>query len=118
MYKENMNYENQQRMIFDMVNEFGIPEIQPTKYETCEFIGFNQAKTCKDRAGKGVHFFLDDYQFQRLWNRPDAYINMLSQFRFIMSPDFSTYTDFPKSITDLQPLSQTLDRCIYADVRY
>lgn len=98
MYKENMNYENQQRMIFDMVNEFGIPEIQPTKYETCEFIGFNQAKTCKDRAGKGVHFFLDDYQFQRLWNRPDAYINMLSQFRFIMSPDFSTYTDFPKAL--------------------
>lgn len=29
MYKENMNYENQQRMIFDIVNEFGIPEIQP-----------------------------------------------------------------------------------------
>lgn len=23
MYKENMNYENQQRMIFDIVNEFG-----------------------------------------------------------------------------------------------
>ena len=42
MYKENMNYENQQRMIFDIVNEFGIPEIQPTKYEPCEFIGFNQ----------------------------------------------------------------------------
>lgn len=98
MYKENMNYENQQRMIFDIVNEFGIPEIQPTKYEPCEFIGFNQAKTCKGRAGKGVHFFLDDYQFQRLWNRPDAYINMLSQFRFIMSPDFSTYTDFPKAL--------------------
>ena len=90
MYKENMNYENQQRMIFDMVNEFGIPEIQPTKYEPCEFIGFNQAKTCKDRAGKGVHFFLDDYQFQRLWNRPDTYINMLSQFRFVMSPDFGS----------------------------
>lgn len=98
MYKENMNYENQQRMIFDVVNEFGIPEIQLTKYEPCEFIGFNQAKTCKDRAGKGVHFFLDDYQFQRLWNKPDAYINMLSQFRFIMSPDFSTYTDFPKAL--------------------
>ena len=56
MYKENMNYENQQRMIFDVVNEFGIPEIQPTKYEPCEFIGFNQAKTCKDRAGKGVYY--------------------------------------------------------------
>jgi hypothetical protein len=50
MYKENMNYENQQRMIFDMVNEFGIPEIQPTKYEQCEFIGFNQAKTEPGKA--------------------------------------------------------------------
>lgn len=85
-------------MIFDGVGEYGIPQIEPTLYKGSEFIPFNYAKSCKDKAGKGVHFFIDDYQFNRLWNAPDRYIDMLSEFDCVMSPDFSTYTDFPKSI--------------------
>ena len=60
--------------------------------------GFNYAKTCKEPEKKGVHFFLDDYQFNRLWTDVDRYIPMLQKFRYVMSPDFSTYTDFPKAI--------------------
>lgn len=85
-------------MIFDGVGEYGIPQIELTLYKGSEFIPFNYAKSCKDKAGKGVHFFIDDYQFNRLWNAPDRYIDMLSEFDCVMSPDFSTYTDFPKSI--------------------
>ena len=98
MYRSQKNYENLQRIIFDGVGELGIPEIQPTTYKECDFIPFNYAKTCKDKTGKGVHFFIDDYQFNRLWNAPDRYIDMLSGFTHIMSPDFSTYTDFPKAM--------------------
>lgn len=76
----------------------GIPEIQPTTYKKCDFIPFNYVKGCKDKSGKGVHFFIDDYQFNRLWNAPDRYLDMLSNFTYVMSPDFSTYTDFPKAI--------------------
>ena len=85
-------------MIFDGAGKYGIPEIEPTTYNPCDFISFNYAKTCKQPEKKGVHFFLDDYQFNRVWNNPDAYINMLSKFRYVMSPDFSTYTDFPKAL--------------------
>lgn len=93
------SYENLERRIFDGVGEYGIPQIEPTLYEgECEFIGFNYAVGCKDRAGKGVHFFVDDYQFNRLWTNVDRYVEMLRQFRYVMSPDFSTYTDFPKAI--------------------
>lgn len=98
MYRSQKNYENLQRMIFDGVGEYGIPQIELTLYKGSEFIPFNYAKSCKDKAGKGVHFFIDDYQFNRLWNAPDRYIDMLSEFDCVMSPDFSTYTDFPKSI--------------------
>lgn len=98
MYKNNKNYENLQRMIFDGVGKYGIPEIKPTSYKGSEFIPFNYAKSWKDRKGKGVHFFVDDYQFNRLWNAPDRYIDMLAEFECVMSPDFSTYTDFPKAI--------------------
>lgn len=93
------NYENLERRMFDGSGEYGIPEILPTLYGGgCEFIGFNYASGCKDRAGKGVHFFVDDYQFNRLWTNIDKYVPMLQQFQYVMSPDFSTYTDFPKAI--------------------
>lgn len=92
------NYENLERRIFDGVGQYGIPELQPTQFKKCDFIGFNYAKSCKDRAEKGIHFFVDDYQFNRLWTNIDGYLQMLSQFKCVMSPDFSTYTDFPKAI--------------------
>ena len=98
MYRETKNYENQQKMIFDGAGEYGIPVIEPEDYVPCEFIPFNYAKSCKERDGKGVHFFVDDYQFNRIWQTPDKYLNMLSEFDCLMSPDFSTYTDFPKAL--------------------
>lgn len=98
-YRNCRNYENLERRIFDGVGPYGIPPIAPVDYEGgCEFIGFNYAKGCKNTENKGIHFFLDDYQFNRLWTNVDRYIPMLSKFRYVMSPDFSTYTDFPKAI--------------------
>ena len=98
-YRNRRNYENLERRVFDGVGEYGIPQIRPTLYKGgCEWISFNYAKSCEKREGKGVHFFVDDYQFNRLWTDIDRYIPMLSQFRYVMSPDFSTYTDFPKAI--------------------
>ncbi|WP_288894874.1 DUF4417 domain-containing protein [uncultured Megasphaera sp.] len=31
----------------------------------------------------GVHFFLDDYQFERIWNRPTVYVKQLSKFALV-----------------------------------
>ena len=45
-----------------------------------------------------VHFFLDDYRFERLWNNPNAYLGALSKFEAVLSPDFSTYTDMPRAM--------------------
>lgn len=98
MYRQNRNYENLQKRIFDGKGKYGIPQINLTQYEKCDWIGFNYARSEKDRAEKGIHFFLDDYQFNSIWQTPDKYINMFQQFKYIMSPDFSTYTDFPKAI--------------------
>lgn len=92
------SYENQQKMIFNGAGDYGIPQIEATKYEQCEFIPFNYASGCKDKSDRGCHFFIDDYQFQRLWNKPDKYMEMLKGFKYVTSPDFSTYTDFPKAL--------------------
>ncbi len=98
MYRQTKNYENLQKRMFDGVGEYGIPQIEPTHYKECDWMGFNYARSEKNRAGKGVHFFLDDYQFGVVWRNPDKYLDMFRKFTHVMSPDFSTYTDFPKAI--------------------
>lgn len=92
-------YENLERMVFDGVGEYGIPTLKPVDFDgDTEFVPFNFAATSKDREKKSIHFFIDDYQFIRLWNDPDRYIPMLQQFQYVFTPDFSLYTDFPKAV--------------------
>ena len=92
-----LNFENCDKMIFVGAPPYGIPEIQPENINIrhLEWIPFNYAKTAKNRDTKGVHFYVDDYQFVRLWNRPDEYIPLLKQFAAVCTPDFSQYTDMP-----------------------
>lgn len=95
-----MAYENLNRRIFDGVGEYGIPKVYPETFEgEYEFVGFNYVRgKCTKPEEKAVHFFLDDYQFNALWVNVDRYAEKLSRFRYILTPDFSTYTDFPKVI--------------------
>lgn len=98
MYREQRNYENAQRMLFDGVGQYAIPEIEPTQFDNAEFVGFNYVRGANGVESKAVHFFLDDYQFTRVWTDPDRYIPMLQRFKYVLTPDFSLYTDFPKAL--------------------
>lgn len=73
---------------------FQFPKLKPTDWVPEDLIGFNYVLNKPDYT-KGVHFFLDDYQFERVWNRPDNYVDKLSKFDCVLTPDFSLYTDFP-----------------------
>lgn len=99
MYKQQRNYENLQKCMFPGVGKYDMPEIKPAEYQVDNWIGFNFARTCDEPEIHGVHFFVDDYQFIRLWTNPDAYLPMLSRFQAVCSPDFSMYTDFPKAVS-------------------
>lgn len=101
IYRQGRNYENLNKVIYSGVGEYDMPKLFPVTLEQCEangYIGFNYAKSCKAPRDTGVHFFIDDYQFTRLWTNPDAYLDLLRSFRCVCTPDFSTYTDFPKAI--------------------
>ena len=97
-YRQQRDYENLTRAIFDGVGEYGIPVIDPDNPKVDNWISFNYAKGCEEPEIHGVHFFIDDYQFVRIWKDPDRYINMLGKFQAVCTPDFSTYTDFPRAI--------------------
>lgn len=98
MYRQGRNYENLNKGIFDGTGIYDIPHLTPEYIKADGFIGFNYAKTCKQPDNYGLHFFVDDYQFTRVWSNPDAYLALLSKFKCVCTPDFSTYTDFPKAV--------------------
>lgn len=93
------NYENLQKRIFDGVGSYDIPILEPvTDIEAEKWIEFSAAKGNKEPDKTIVHFFIDDFQFERVWQFTDAYTNMLARFRAVCTPDFSPYADFPHAI--------------------
>ncbi len=44
---------------------------------------------------KGVHFFIDDWRFETLYNNPERSFRTLSRYRFVLSPDYSLYSEMP-----------------------
>lgn len=98
-------FENAEKHLFSGIGEFDIPEILPT-YELPiidKYIEFDYIKRYRadryDRSKCAVHFFEDDYKFERVWTSPDRYAEELKQFGFILGPDFSMYVDFPKALS-------------------
>lgn len=77
---------------------YQMPIITRTYAKPSELIGFNYVKTNKKKEGQGVHFFIDDYQFERIWNDPDKYVDMLVPYECVLTPDFSLYTEMPMAM--------------------
>ena len=100
-FKENERHRTNDAYNLDLVdienssNDFWqMPIIKNDNFIPYDLIGFNYAKTSENKK-TGIHFYLDDYQFERVWNNPDEYIDILKQYECILSPDFSLYLDMP-----------------------
>lgn len=76
---------------------YNIPTLEAEYHIPSKLIAFNKMLSEKDKSN-GVHFFIDDYQFERVWNRPQFYIEKLKQFDCCFTPDFSLYTDMPMAM--------------------
>lgn len=59
-----------------------------------QLLSFNRAMTTT-RHDCAVHFFIDDYQFERLWRQPEKYLAVLKRFQCVLSPDFSLFAGMP-----------------------
>lgn len=76
---------------------YQMPILYGEDYIPENLIGFNYAMTAKDK-NTGIHFYIDDYQFERIWNSPEQYIDILSAYDCVLTPDFSLYMDMPLSM--------------------
>ena len=72
-----------------------IPTLERCNHVPRDLIGFNYALSSTDERA-GVHFFIDDYQFERVWKHPEKYTKILSRFDCVLTPDFSLYMDMPR----------------------
>lgn len=77
---------------------YQMPTIQKCTGIPKELIGFNYMLTTEPREGLGIHFYVDDYQFERVWNDPLTYCGKLAAFDFVLTPDFSLYLDMPMAM--------------------
>ncbi len=71
-----------------------IPVIKPISLLPNRLISFSKALRTDD-YDQWVHFYEDDSGFERVWNRPSAYLAKLQRFNGIITPDFSIYRDMP-----------------------
>jgi hypothetical protein len=71
-----------------------MPIIKATQHIPKDLISFNYMLN-KDAFDKGIHFYIDDYQFERIWNQPYQYMDRLRQFDCALTPDFSMYLEMP-----------------------
>lgn len=75
----------------------GFPELLPEDARPEGVQAFNYAKSAseEDKRGKACHFFIDDYQFERVWTSPARYLDVLRGYDCVLTPDFSLYMDMP-----------------------
>ncbi len=107
---EKRQIENTDRLECEHVGVWDIPKAKGCEIDFHKWqeetggicIGFNFVKSYQakemDTTNVGVHFFLDDYQFERLWRKPTEYVSLLKGYKFVLSPDFSLYIDHPKAV--------------------
>ena len=82
---------------FKTSGKWGLPLIQKQSLSTdnivLEACSDTRANDNEENKQKGVHFFVDDYRFNGIYDNPERTLKRYSQYSFLLSPDFSTYTD-------------------------
>ena len=78
--------------------DYDFPVIKEEHAIPRRMIPFSKALREKKDFHQWVCFYEDDYLFERIWNQPSRYVDALSKFDGVVSPDFSVYYDMPYSM--------------------
>lgn len=83
---------------------FGVPIIPKPHFSQEELqhlrlLGFNRIKQDEGaHRNRMIHFFLYDYNFEKIWKDPEPFVELLRPYRGVLTPDFSMYTEMPPAI--------------------
>lgn len=85
------------RNSYETDGKWGLPLVKNQEFDTgnIKMIACSDTKANDREENKklGVHFFVDDYRFKGIYDKPERTLNRYSQYRFLLTPDFSTYSD-------------------------
>jgi len=85
------------RNSFASIGKWGIPFVKKQEISTNNIMlvacSDTRANDNEENKKKGVHFFVDDYRFSGIYDNPDRSLERYSQYSFLLTPDFSTYSD-------------------------
>ncbi|HFE67257.1 MAG TPA: DUF4417 domain-containing protein [Chloroflexi bacterium] len=87
--------------VFPSGNEYGIPDLLHTSADRVPawLVPYRQRIRVNESLDDGaVHFFLDDYRFETVWNRPRKALEALRPYTTLLTPDFSLYRDWPLTL--------------------
>lgn len=107
MTLENFKYRTDPMFLrnqFDGDNDFGIPIIPKTELseddiKDLRLFPFNAITTDNGKhLSRIIHFFLYDYNFEKIWINPDKYVDLLSKYKGVLTPDFSMYLEMPYAL--------------------
>ena len=82
-------------------NDYGIPNVPhaPFSYIPQALVAYRARRSASTSVQHfAVHFFLDDYRFESVWNRPNKALVALKSYRTLLTPDFSLYADYPLAL--------------------
>lgn len=86
---------------FESNNSYGIPTVKKCELrnKNLKFIAYDQIGTYKRNSeDKSIHFFIDDYKFNVVYNSPEKCFKKLARFEAVLTPDFSLFTDMPLTL--------------------
>ena len=85
---------------FESDNEYGIPTLNREDFVPEWLIPVKKRVQYKEQdLSKGaVHFFVDDYHFEVVWNRPTQLLKTVTDCGSALSPDFSLYVGDPPAV--------------------
>lgn len=82
---------------FFSLGKWEIPVVKKQKFQldNVKLIAYSDTKSNdkSENTSCGVHFFIDDYRFAGIYNHPEKSFEKLSQYAFLLTPDYSTYSD-------------------------
>lgn len=76
------------------LDDMGVPIMAKSTYIPGDLLAFNACLKSR-RRNRTVHFFIEDYRFERIWPDIDRYGKVLAKYEGAFSPDFSMYADMP-----------------------
>lgn len=108
MTLENFKYRTDPMFLRDQFSKqadiFGIPIIPKPHFsheelQNLRLLGFDQIKRDESKhRNRIVHFFLYDYKFEKIWDDPEPFVDLLHPYRAVLTPDFSMCTEMPPAL--------------------